>query len=433
METETPAARRRRSRASAPPAAAGVASSSAESTEAIAYAGLFFTAENAIPSCGTRGTVEGQQPTIVRRTQRAVLPRRLPARRSVRRAAASLRRGAAGRPARGGRRPDRRLRPGRAGAGRAARRASPRSGRRSSTAGTARSRWARPTASPAAPWRCSRRSGWPTSWCAEGYWVNEVAFWRPDPDGPGQDHAHRAHPGRRGRPVGVPARHRQPGADARLPPRLHGALGRPGSSRSTACRPPTWRSSRGAATHPVTVTLRHVEAASAPARPRRSARSTSSAATARAAASARAIGRELVGDAMNQSWGVMDVLAVTDFPDIRLKSRDPLGEPGQPADHPARGRLPGPALHRAGPGRATARCSTAAASPRRSSPTVANRILHPYTLDVKDVGWWSVYEIGQRLCDKFDDVPARRAGTGSRGCSSPATPATRTAPRPARA
>ena len=42
---------------------------------------------------------------------------------------------------------------------------------------------------------------------------------------------------------------------------------------------------------------------------------------------------------------------------------------------------------------------------------VANRILHPYTLDVKDVGWWSVYEIGQRLCDKFDDVPAAETGT----------------------
>ena len=32
-----------------------------------------------------------------------------------------------------------------------------------------------------------------------------------------------------------------------------------------------------------------------------------------------AIGRELIGDATNESWGVMDVLAVTDFPDIRLK------------------------------------------------------------------------------------------------------------------
>ena len=33
-----------------------------------------------------------------------------------------------------------------------------------------------------------------------------------------------------------------------------------------------------------------------------------------------AIGRELQGDSANQAWGVMDVLAYTDFPDIRLKS-----------------------------------------------------------------------------------------------------------------
>ena len=34
----------------------------------------------------------------------------------------------------------------------------------------------------------------------------------------------------------------------------------------------------------------------------------------------RAIGRELSGDSANQAWGVMDVLAVTDFPDIRAKT-----------------------------------------------------------------------------------------------------------------
>src|SRR5205814_4270806 len=32
------------------------------------------------------------------------------------------------------------------------------------------------------------------------------------------------------------------------------------------------------------------------------------------------IGRELRGDSANHAWGVMDVLAVTDFPDIRFKS-----------------------------------------------------------------------------------------------------------------
>jgi phenol 2-monooxygenase len=34
----------------------------------------------------------------------------------------------------------------------------------------------------------------------------------------------------------------------------------------------------------------------------------------------------------------------------------------------------------------------------------AERIFRPYRLEVKEVAWWSVYEIGQRLCDRFDDA-----------------------------
>ena len=64
----------------------------------------------------------------------------------------------------------------------------------------------------------------------------------------------------------------------------------------------------------------------------------------------------------------------------------------------------------------------------------ANAILHPYTLDVRNVAWHSVYEVGHRLTDRFDDVlPGGAAAPARRACSSPATPATRTAPRPARA
>ena len=33
----------------------------------------------------------------------------------------------------------------------------------------------------------------------------------------------------------------------------------------------------------------------------------------------------------------------------------------------------------------------------------ANRIFAPYSFDVKEIPWWSVYEIGQRICDRFDD------------------------------
>ncbi len=45
------------------------------------------------------------------------------------------------------------------------------------------------------------------------------------------------------------------------------------------------------------------------------------------------------------------------------------------------------------------------ASPSDQLIAAANRIFHPYTLDVKEVAWWSVYEIGQRLADRFDDLP----------------------------
>ena len=40
----------------------------------------------------------------------------------------------------------------------------------------------------------------------------------------------------------------------------------------------------------------------------------------------------------------------------------------------------------------------------------AQRVLQPYTLDVRDVVWFSVYEVGQRLTDRFDDVPVEQVG-----------------------
>jgi phenol 2-monooxygenase (NADPH) len=39
----------------------------------------------------------------------------------------------------------------------------------------------------------------------------------------------------------------------------------------------------------------------------------------------------------------------------------------------------------------------------------ARRVLHPYQLDVKRVVWFAVYQVGQRVADRFDDVPADQA------------------------
>lgn len=116
----------------------------------------------------------------------------------------------------------------------------------------------------------------------------------------------------------------------------------------------------------------------------------------------RAIGRALHGDSANQAWGVMDILAVTDFPDIRMKVAIHSASEGSLLIIPREG---GYLV------RFYIELDKLAVGERVADRNItverlifaAGRILHPYTLDVKEVAWWSVYEIGQRLCDQFDD------------------------------
>jgi phenol 2-monooxygenase len=109
------------------------------------------------------------------------------------------------------------------------------------------------------------------------------------------------------------------------------------------------------------------------------------------------------GDSANQAWGVMDLLVVTDFPDIRIKSIIQSASEGtlliipREGGHLVRFYIEMEKL------RESERASTLSITSDRLI-AAAQRILHPYTLEVKEVAWWSVYEIGQRLCDKFDNV-----------------------------
>ena len=115
-----------------------------------------------------------------------------------------------------------------------------------------------------------------------------------------------------------------------------------------------------------------------------------------------AIGRKHVGGISAHAWGVMDVLVNTDFPDWRTKcainseagnilhipreggylSRMyiDLGEVAQDDDHRVR------------------------QTPIEEIIRKANDILYPYAIDVKQVAWHSVYEVGHRVTDGFDDV-----------------------------
>ena len=122
------------------------------------------------------------------------------------------------------------------------------------------------------------------------------------------------------------------------------------------------------------------------------------------------IGRELRGDSANHAWGVMDLLAVTDFPDVRCKSFLQSANDGTILIIPREGgylfRLYVELLKLDIGERVGSRNITV-----DELIAKAQRIFHPYRLDVKEVPWWSVYEIGQRLTDKFDDVPKEEVAT----------------------
>lgn len=123
-----------------------------------------------------------------------------------------------------------------------------------------------------------------------------------------------------------------------------------------------------------------------------------------------AIGRELRGDSANQAWGVMDILAVTDFPDVRLKAAIQSADQGNVLIIPREGGY----LFRMYVEMDKLNENERVANRNISVDHIisaAQRILSPYTLDVKEVAWWSVYEIGQRICDKYDNVPDLQSGT----------------------
>ena len=119
----------------------------------------------------------------------------------------------------------------------------------------------------------------------------------------------------------------------------------------------------------------------------------------------KAIGGKLHGDAAHQAWGVMDILANSDFPDLRRKCLIQSAKEGNVLIIPREGGY----LFRMYVELDKLNPDERVSNRNLTSDHIiaaANRIMRPYTIDVKEVVWWSIYEIGHRLTDKFDDVPA---------------------------
>lgn len=108
------------------------------------------------------------------------------------------------------------------------------------------------------------------------------------------------------------------------------------------------------------------------------------------------LGFSLEGDSANIYWGVMDARPITNLPDVRVKVVLHSADAGSLLIVPRERNLvrfyiqmgtlqPGEKLD----------AKTQSAEKIIES---ARRILAPYTLECPEIEWWSVYEIGQRIC-----------------------------------
>lgn len=242
----------------------------------------------------------------------------------------------------------------------------------------------------------------------EAYWVNETAFWKPDG-------AKRENIARHGRVQDVEDGLSEFPHVILSQARVHdfyleamrNAPGRLEPHFARRLLDLTTESGTGSS-HPVTARLERLDPAHAGEIETIKARYVVGCDGARSVVR-KSIGRALHGDAANQAWGVMDVLAVTDFPDIRLKALIQSASEGTIVLIPREGGYLVRLYVELDKLRADERVGSRNITIDYLIAAV-RRILHPYAIEVEEVVWWSVYEIGQRLCDKFDDVPAEEAG-----------------------
>ena len=242
----------------------------------------------------------------------------------------------------------------------------------------------------------------------EACWVNETSFWNPNPEKPSEIH-------RTGRIQDVEDGLSEMPHVILNQARVHDRYLEVMQNSSTRLTPHYSRKlvdltlAKTEATHPITVTLKRSDAGHEGQLETVRAQYVVGCDGARSGVR-NSIGRELVGDKANQAWGVMDVLAQTDFPDFRMKSLVKSESEGSIIFIPREGG------HMV---RVYIEMDKLANNERISKSDIdveklidaTNRVLNPYTIDVKEVVWWSIYEVGHSVTDKFDDVPAENVET----------------------
>ncbi|KAL2285460.1 hypothetical protein FJTKL_08130 [Diaporthe vaccinii] len=115
----------------------------------------------------------------------------------------------------------------------------------------------------------------------------------------------------------------------------------------------------------------------------------------------RQLGFELQGEATDFIWGVMDIIPITDFPDIRMRCAIHSAENGSLMVIPRENKLVRLYIQL----KEVAPDASGRADRSKITPDLifdaAKKILQPYKLDYEYCDWWTAYQIGQRVGTDF--------------------------------
>jgi phenol 2-monooxygenase len=116
----------------------------------------------------------------------------------------------------------------------------------------------------------------------------------------------------------------------------------------------------------------------------------------------RQLGFSLQGDSTDYVWGVLDIIPISDFPDIRQRCAIHSASSGSVMIIPRENKLVRLYIqlqameHTQSKGKVDRSWIT---------PDIilqsAQKIMHPYRLDYSYCDWWTAYQIGQRVGDNF--------------------------------
>ena len=119
----------------------------------------------------------------------------------------------------------------------------------------------------------------------------------------------------------------------------------------------------------------------------------------------RELGFALEGESTDYIWGVLDIVPITDFPDIRMRCAIHSAESGSVMVIPRENKLVRlyiqvTTTEKLDDGSAGARVDRTKITPEIILKS-AQKILAPYTLTYRTLDWWTAYQIGQRVGTHF--------------------------------